>query len=159
MQSELLRHSLLHRLTTSLPRFFAQLALNLPQRQTIHHVRFRQPAFARDADPEPQFLKPLGPVRVRVDHALHSLFLRERPPAPIEIEPLRRGVDLDPGAGLGGGLDDRRNVDRVADRASTSSRPVGCASMVTNGLLIARMIRRVISASERVKAEWTEATT
>ena len=30
-----------------------QLVLNSPERQAIYHVRFREPAFARDTDPEP----------------------------------------------------------------------------------------------------------
>ncbi len=33
--------------------FCAYRMLDFTQRQTVHHVRFRQPAFARDADPEP----------------------------------------------------------------------------------------------------------
>gem|GEM_PF-4994839 len=36
-----------------LPPLPPQLRLNLPQRQTIHHVGFREPAFARDPNPEP----------------------------------------------------------------------------------------------------------
>src|SRR5437763_1792846 len=40
-----------------------------------------------------------------------------------------------------------------------SKRPVGCASIVTNGFEIARMTRFVISASLRLNVERTEATT
>ena len=52
-------------------------------------------------------------MRVGIDDALHSFFFRERPPTPIEIEPLRRGIDLDPRTGFGGGFDNRWDVDRV----------------------------------------------
>ena len=52
-------------------------------------------------------------MRVGIDHAFHAFLLRERPPAPVEIEALRRGVDLDPRARLGRGIDDRGNIDRV----------------------------------------------
>ncbi len=33
--------------------FLAQFVLDFAQRQAIHHVLFRKPAFARDADAEP----------------------------------------------------------------------------------------------------------
>src|SRR5438874_2184506 len=92
---------------------FAYRGLNCPQRETVNDVLFRQPPFARNADTEPQFLESLSPMGIGVDHALHSFFFRERPPAPIEIEALQRGVDLNPCASLGCCIDDRGNIDRV----------------------------------------------
>ena len=82
----------------------AKRFLNLPQGQTIHHVRFRQPAFARHADAEPEVLQALDAMCVRIDDAFDSFLLSQRPPPPVQIEPFRRGVDLDPGAGLGRGV-------------------------------------------------------
>src|ERR1041384_160015 len=81
---------------------FPERAFDLPQRQAIHHVVFREPAFTGDADAEPKFVQSFDAVRVGVDHALHSFLLCQRPPAPVEIEAFWRSVDLDPGASFRG---------------------------------------------------------
>src|SRR5262249_26478589 len=79
-----------------------QCRFNFAQRQAIHQLWLGQPAFAREADAEPKILQSLVPMRVRIDYALHTFLFRQWPPPPIEIEPLRRGVELDPRAICGG---------------------------------------------------------
>src|SRR2546430_17165200 len=73
-----------------------EFRLDFAQRQTIHYIVFRQPAFTRDTDPEPQILETLDAVRVGIDHAFHSFFFGARPPTPVEIKPFRSGIELDP---------------------------------------------------------------
>src|SRR5262249_27205841 len=80
----------------SLFTFRAQRQLDLPQRQTIHHVVFNEPPFTRDANTEPQVLQSLPAMRVRIDNALDAFRFCQRPPSPVEIESFRRGVELDP---------------------------------------------------------------
>ena len=52
-------------------------------------------------------------MRVRIDDAANTFILGQLPPAPIEIETLRRGVDLYPRARFRGGIEQRRNVHYV----------------------------------------------
>src|ERR1041384_4616716 len=77
----------------------SQRVLDLAKREAVHDIILGQPAFARDADAEPQIPETLGAVRVGVDGAFNSFFLGARPPTPVEVEPFGRGVELDPGAG------------------------------------------------------------
>ena len=44
----------------------------------------------------------------------------QRPPTPIDIEPLRRGVELDPRAGCRGGIQDRRTSTRYGSRFNSA---------------------------------------
>src|SRR5438128_3516384 len=91
----------------------SQRGLDFPERQTIHHIRFRQPSFARNTDPEPQILETFDAVGVRIDYALHSSLFSARPPAPVEIKPFRSRVKLDPSAGTRRHIENCRNVDLV----------------------------------------------
>ena len=50
--------------------------LDFAERQTIHHVHFRQPTFARNSDAEPQVLQALCAMRVRIDHAFDVFLFR-----------------------------------------------------------------------------------
>ena len=52
-------------------------------------------------------------VGVGVDDAFHSLSLGVLPQAPVEVETVRVGVELEPGAGRGAGVDDGVLVDGI----------------------------------------------
>src|SRR5437763_6813823 len=69
---------------------------NFPNRRAIDHVLFGEPAFARDTDSEPQILKTLGAMSIRINHAFDAFLFGQRPPPPVEVEPLGRGVKFDP---------------------------------------------------------------
>ena len=97
----------------SLSSLQSKRALHLAQRQTVYNVVFRQPSFTRDTNPEPQILETLGAVRVGIDHAFHSLLRGARPPTPLEIEPFRSRVELDPSAGFGRRIEDCRYINLV----------------------------------------------
>ena len=58
---------------------------------------------------------------VGIDDAFHAFLFRQRPPAPVEIEPLRCGIDFDPGSGLGRGINDGRECRLRTDRVSEAS--------------------------------------
>ncbi len=49
-----------------------QRLLYFGKRQAIHHVLPGEPAFAGDADSEPQILKALGPMSIGIDHAFDA---------------------------------------------------------------------------------------
>src|SRR5438876_9596660 len=68
-------------------------------------------------------------MRVRIDHEFDALLFRQRTPTPVEIESLWRGVELDPGASRGRGLEHRRNVDQI--RIALQEEPPG--QMAENG--------------------------
>ena len=53
-------------------------------------------------------------VGVGIDAAFDTLLLGELPPAPVHVETPGAGVELDDGAGLGGGIDHSGNVDIVS---------------------------------------------
>src|SRR5438552_455922 len=74
---------------------------------------YGQRAIARGADAKPQGLQTRSTIGIGVNHATHPFFLRHRPPAPVEIEPFRSGVELDPAAGFRRGFEHRRDVDGV----------------------------------------------
>jgi hypothetical protein len=46
--------------------------INLPDGQAIDHVIFGKPAFTGDADSEPQILKALDAVGIRIDHTFNA---------------------------------------------------------------------------------------
>src|SRR5881397_3589754 len=75
--------------------FRPQRLLDFAERQAIHHILSGEPAFARDADSEPQILKTHCAVSIWIDYTFNALLFGQRPPAPIEIESLRRSVDFD----------------------------------------------------------------
>jgi hypothetical protein len=52
-------------------------------------------------------------VSIGVNHAPDPFFFRQRPPAPVEIEPFRSSIEFDPGAGFRSGFEDRRDVNGV----------------------------------------------
>ena len=56
--------------------FCSQGVLDFAQRQTIHDVLFGEPAFARDADAEPQILQTLGAMSVWIDHTFNAFLFR-----------------------------------------------------------------------------------
>src|SRR4029453_917033 len=89
-----------------------------------HGLLFWQPAFGCDADPEPQILETLGAMGVRIDYALNPFLFRQRPPAPVEIEAFRRGIELNPGAGARRGVENYRDINlvRVALQEQATSR-------------------------------------
>ena len=64
--------------------------------------------------PNQRYCKSRGVMRVGIDRALHAFLLGQRPPAPVHVEPARIAVQLDDRAGLGGGLDDRGDIDGIA---------------------------------------------
>jgi hypothetical protein len=72
-----------------------------------------QPAFARDAGAEAQESRVLVAVGVAVDDAFDALVLGVMPEPPVHVETQRVGVQLDPGAGRGAGVDDGGLVDFV----------------------------------------------
>jgi len=57
---------------SSLLTFNSQRRLNLSQRQAIQHVRLRQPAFAGDADSEPQILQTRCAMGIRIDYTFNA---------------------------------------------------------------------------------------
>ena len=57
----------------ALPRGFrSQRFFDFSNRQAIDHVVFGEPAFAGDADSEPQILQSLRAVSIRIDHAFDA---------------------------------------------------------------------------------------
>src|SRR5947208_16252038 len=97
--------------------FFVPLGLqrrfDSAERQTIHNVGFSQPAFARDPNAELQVLQSLRAMRVRIDHALDAFLFSQRPPSPIEIEPLRCCVEFHPDSSRARGLKHVPTIDHL----------------------------------------------
>src|SRR5438105_12878134 len=52
-------------------------------------------------------------MRIRIDHTFNAPSLRQRPPAPVEIESLGSSVQLDPSAGSCCGIDDGGNINCI----------------------------------------------
>ena len=52
-------------------------------------------------------------MRIGIDHAFHSFLFRPRPPPPVEIEALGRGIQLNPRPGRRGCIKQRRDIDNV----------------------------------------------
>src|SRR5205823_8242619 len=78
-----------------LPRALAlQLFHQLRQGEGIDHVCFGEPAFARDAGAKAEKAGLFVAVRVAIDDAFNTLRLCIGPEPPIEIEPVRVGVEL-----------------------------------------------------------------
>src|SRR5439155_1189759 len=76
-------------------------------------IVFGKPAFARDANAEPQILQSLRAMSVRVDYTFNTFLFGQRPPTPVQIQPLWRGVELNPCAGPCCRVQDCGNVDLV----------------------------------------------
>src|SRR6185295_16537897 len=85
------------------PQFLPQFL----QRQRVDHIVLLQPAFAGDPGAEAEVAGVLVAVGVAVDHALHTLEFGVGPQAPVHVEAPRIGIEFDPGAGPGAGVDDR----------------------------------------------------
>src|SRR4029453_10224365 len=104
--------------------FSFECGLDFSERQAIHDVIFSKPAFAGDADPEPQILQAYCAVGIRIDHTFDVFLFRQWPPTPVEIEPLGGGVEFNPCAGARCSVEHRRNIDlvRLAFQKQTASR-------------------------------------
>ena len=102
----------------------SQRDLDLAKWQAIHHIVFGKPAFARDANAEPQILQSLRAMSVRVDYTFNTFLFGQRPPTPVQIQPLWRGVELNPCAGPCRRVQDCGDVDlvRFAFQEQTASR-------------------------------------
>ena len=85
----------------------------LVEREGVDDVFFFQPAFAGDARAEAEKTGVLEAVGVAVDDALDAFGFRVGPEPPVHVEPVGIGVQLDPGAGFGAGVDDGLLVDLV----------------------------------------------
>lgn len=83
------------------------------QGKGIEDVVFLEPTFACDGDAEEEILEALGGVGIGVEGCKDAFGLSEWPPSPIEVEPARVAVEFDDGAGIGGGVEDGRDVDGV----------------------------------------------
>src|SRR6266513_1784787 len=57
----------------------SQRDLDLAKWQAIHHIVFGKPAFARDANAEPQILQSLRAMSVRVDYTFNTFLFGQRP--------------------------------------------------------------------------------
>src|ERR1043166_5175311 len=79
--------------------FRSQSLFDLCQRQAVHDVLSREPAFAGNADSKPQILQAYCSVGIRIDYAFNAFLLGQWPPAPVEIEPLGCGIEFNPCAG------------------------------------------------------------
>ena len=55
--------------------FRLQRLFDFFERQAIHDVLFGEPAFAGDADPEPQILQTRSAMSIRIDHAFNAFLL------------------------------------------------------------------------------------
>jgi hypothetical protein len=64
--------------------------------QTIDHIPFFQPAFARNARAQAQETRVFIAVGVGIDHAFHALALRIRPVTPVQIKPVRIAIQFNP---------------------------------------------------------------
>src|SRR2546423_8805883 len=52
-------------------------------------------------------------MRIGINDALHAFLFRFRPPAPIQIKPLRRCVEFNPSPSRRRGVEHGRDVDRI----------------------------------------------
>src|SRR6266478_2045569 len=92
---------------------FQQLLTQLFERQRVDDVSFRQPAFASDARPEAEITGVVQAVSIAVNDAFDAFALRVGPQAPVHVEAHRMGIDFDPGAGFGAGVNDGALVQLV----------------------------------------------
>ena len=79
----------------------------------IDDILGAKPAFAGESDAKIEVAKVRSFMGVGVDRAENSEIAGFVPPAPIEVEPPWVGVELDPSASGGGGLEDFRDVEGV----------------------------------------------
>ena len=94
------------RLTHCLGFLFAEFFEEGFEGECVDDVGFGEPAFASDAGAQAEVGGLLGAVGVAVDDAFDAFGFGVGPEAPVEVETVGAGVELDPGAGLGAGVDD-----------------------------------------------------
>src|SRR5207248_1863606 len=69
-------------------------------------------------------MQTLGAMSVGIDHTFDALLFRHWPPAPIQIEPFRRGVELNPRPCTRSGIENFWNINlvRLAFQKQTARR-------------------------------------
>ena len=79
----------------------------------VDDVLGAEPALAGEGDAEIEEAEMLGLMGIGIDAAEDAEIPSLVPPAPIEVEPPRVAVELDPGAGLSGDLEYLRHIHRI----------------------------------------------
>src|SRR5207253_6457679 len=90
-----------------------QLLLQFIKRQRIYHVLLGQSCFARHTGAKPQISRLLETMGITIDDTFDSFASGIRPKPPVHIEAIGAGVQLDPRARLGAGIDDGAMVHLV----------------------------------------------
>ena len=85
----------------------------LGEREGVDDVGLGEPSLAGDPGTEAEETGVLEAMSVAIDHAFDAPALGIGPEAPIQIEAVRAGVEFDPGAGFGTGINDGVGVEFI----------------------------------------------
>jgi hypothetical protein len=93
--------------------FMTQGFHELRKREGVDDISLREPAFAGDAGAEAEESSVFVAMGIAVDDAFDAFGFGVLPEAPVHVETIRVGVEFDPGASFGAGVDNGLLIDLV----------------------------------------------